>query len=98
MSCKLCGKPLAYAGAVFCGGACSQKWEMGFRRVCGEVSRGEVITQCECGLYRGANRPHGYTGPVTWEQLRGRTIGRQTERSLDTALDTGDPGDGPKSS
>ncbi len=29
--CKLCGKTLAYPGARFCGGACSQAWECGKR-------------------------------------------------------------------
>lgn len=29
--CKLCGKPLAYAGAVFCGAACCAEWEGGRR-------------------------------------------------------------------
>ena len=33
MTCKLCDKPLAYPGALFCGGACSARWEGGERPV-----------------------------------------------------------------
>ncbi len=29
--CKLCGTDVAYSGALFCGGACSQLWESGER-------------------------------------------------------------------
>jgi hypothetical protein len=29
--CQRCGKPIAYSGAVFCGAACTELWEMGDR-------------------------------------------------------------------
>ena len=29
--CRLCGKPLAYSGAVYCGAACCVRWEGGER-------------------------------------------------------------------
>jgi hypothetical protein len=29
--CRLCGKKLAYTGAVYCGAACCAAWEMGQR-------------------------------------------------------------------
>ena len=31
LSCKRCGQPLAYPGAVFCGSACCARWEAGDR-------------------------------------------------------------------
>lgn len=30
-ACRLCGKALAYAGAVYCGSACCARWEAGER-------------------------------------------------------------------
>lgn len=33
------------------------------RKICGDVDMGECLVECECGLFRGAARPHGYVDP-----------------------------------
>jgi hypothetical protein len=53
VSCKLCGKPLAYPGAVFCGAACSTRWEAGERPKTDECNHGGTcITAAVCEARR----------------------------------------------
>ena len=54
MSCKRCGKKLAYVGAIFCGAACSARWEGGDRN---EPSLSQLLWDLIRTINPGADGP-----------------------------------------
>lgn len=53
LTCRFCGAERPVVGGVVDG-----------MRACGDIDPHQCVVICECGLYRQADRPHGFVAPV----------------------------------